>query len=374
MPMKNDSIAIVFSALHVGGAEKIGINLANKFAAEGQRTHIILFQQVNNHLLHTVDKRIEIIYIDRKSKYDISLSKPFDQAIQDRHIKKVIFFCLTPLFLSRVFSFKRQKKVSYYITLHSTIPINFKAYLKTLLLLQFARTSDKVLFVCRNQMLYKQKRFRFFPSKSEIIHNGVDIDYFRPGNCLNTTDRKKSMLIPGDHKIVLLVATIRPEKGHALAIEALHFLHTKFPGSCNTHLIIVGEGQSAYVNELKRLVVKLSLQEYVRFEGNQHDVRPYYEIADIFTLTSISVETFSIAALEAMSYGLPISLSNIGGASEMIFNNQNGKLSIPNDAMSIADSWHQLLQGQYDKKSIRELAVKNFSFDGVYQKYAAAIN
>ena len=117
------------------------------------------------------------------------------------------------------------------------------------------------------------------------------------------------------------------------------------------------------------LVSKLELDEYVHFAGNQKDVRPYYEIATIFTLTSVSVETFSIAALEAMCYGLPISLTRIGGAEEMIIDDINGTLSEPGNPSSIAASWKKLLSMNINRDRIRELVINNFSLEKIYHHY-----
>jgi hypothetical protein len=57
------SIAIVFNGLYVGGAEKFGISIANKFVDNGFNTSIILFKETNCSLFDQIDKRIEIIFI-----------------------------------------------------------------------------------------------------------------------------------------------------------------------------------------------------------------------------------------------------------------------------------------------------------------------
>lgn len=369
----SQSIAFVFSGLYVGGAEKFGISLANKFAADGVKTHFILFQKINSPLYSQIDKRIEIIYITRKSKLDFMQRKRFDAAITERKITKVIFFCLTPLFLSRVFSFKRDKAVSYFISLHSTVPESFQSYIYHFVFLHFSRKTDKVLFICQNQRLYHIKRYLFNPHRFEVIYNGVDIEYFKPGNGTEIDKNKQAIQIAANDKVILLVATLRPEKGHTFAIEALNILHKQYKDKNNTHLVFTGGGEKNYISKLKQLVNDYSLQQYVHFEGNQKDVRKYYEMADVFTLTSFSIETFSIAALEAMCYGLPLSLTNIGGASEMIEEGKNGQLTNARDASSIAASWAHLLDAGLDKKAIREIAVKNYSLGLIFQKYKQSI-
>jgi glycosyltransferase involved in cell wall biosynthesis len=96
-------------------------------------------------------------------------------------------------------------------------------------------------------------------------------------------------------------------------------------------------------------------------------------VADLFTLTSFSVETFSIAALEAMCYGIPISLTNIGGAAEMVVEGKNGNLSLSRNPTSMASSWASLLDAGLDKAAIREHTVNNYSIKMIFEKYRQAI-
>lgn len=369
---KTNSIAIVFNGLYVGGAEKFGISLANKFVDNGFNTTIFLCKDINSPLVAQIDKRIEIVYILRRSKYDYMLHRQFDIEIRQRSINKVIIVGLLPLLLSRFMSFKRNKSVSYFISLHSSIPPSFKIYIQNMLCLRYIRKTDKVLFVCHNQRKIWSTKYLFKPQQYDIIYNGVDIEYFKPGAGPEVANQKQTMLIPPEDKVILLVATIRHEKGHAYAIESLHILHTKYADKQNTHLIFVGDGDQNYISVLKELVSRYSLNSFVHFEGNQKDVRKYHEIADVFTLTSSS-ETFSIAALEAISFGIPISLTNIGGASEMVFEGQNGLLSITKDADSIAATWANLMDAGLDRIAIRKIVVDNFSLELMFTKYLHAI-
>jgi glycosyltransferase involved in cell wall biosynthesis len=373
MNKPSDNIAIVFNGLFMGGAEKFGISLANKFVENGNETSIILFKKMDSPLLEQINSNINIIYINRTSKYNFILHKPFNKALQANGINKVIIIGLLPLFLSRVFSFKKNSHIQFFLSLHSTIPASFKIFIENFIFLRFAKQTDKVLFICKNQQQFYNTRYKFNPVLNDVIYNGVDVNYFKQGVKNPSVDIKEKLQLKPTDKVVVLVATIRKEKGHTYAIEALKYLHTNFPNKLNTHLIFIGGGDSAYLEELDELVSDKQLQQFVHFEGNQKDVRDYYSIADIFTLTSFSVETFSIAALEAMSFGLPLSLTNIGGASEMVMEHKNGLLSEAKNSVSIATTWAKLLDANLNKQSIRDIAVANFSLPTMFAKYQATI-
>jgi glycosyltransferase involved in cell wall biosynthesis len=70
--------------------------------------------------------------------------------------------------------------------------------------------------------------------------------------------------------------------------------------------------------------------------GAADEVRPLLGLADAFALTSTAVETFSNAALEAMAMGLPVILSRIGGAAEMVEAGRIGFLYSPGNVAELA--------------------------------------
>ena len=69
----------------------------------------------------------------------------------------------------------------------------------------------------------------------------------------------------------------------------------------------------------------------MHFIGAVEDVRPVLAALDVFVLPSIAVESFSNAALEAMSMGRPVILSDIGGAREMINDGVEGYVVSPTE-------------------------------------------
>jgi glycosyltransferase involved in cell wall biosynthesis len=100
------------------------------------------------------------------------------------------------------------------------------------------------------------------------------------------------------------------------------------------HALLVGEGGQRA--SIERCVTDLGVRDRVRLLGAIDDVRPFLKLADAFVLTSTAVETFSNAALEAMAMGLPVILSRIGGAAEMVEVGQSGFLYAPGNVTELA--------------------------------------
>jgi glycosyltransferase involved in cell wall biosynthesis len=118
----------------------------------------------------------------------------------------------------------------------------------------------------------------------------------------------------------------RPEKNQEVLLTMMRSLRV---ARVDTHLVIAGDGPLRA--QLERRATELEVADRVHFIGAIEDVRPMLAALDIFVLPSIAVESFSNAALEAMSMGRPVLLSNIGGAREMIQDGVEGYVIAPTE-------------------------------------------
>ena len=100
-------------------------------------------------------------------------------------------------------------------------------------------------------------------------------------------------------------------------------------------------GDGPLREQLLRRAVELEIADRVHFIGEVEDVRPVLAAMDVFVLPSIAVESFSNAALEAMSMGRPVILSDIGGAREMIDDGVEGYVVSPTELARAAAGDHR---------------------------------
>lgn len=117
-----------------------------------------------------------------------------------------------------------------------------------------------------------------------------------------------------DQTILCHVSNFRPVKRTEDVIRI--FSNVRNQRDCK--LILVGDGPDRYACE--RLCRELKLCDDVIFLGKVRDTAHVLEIADVFLLPS-ETESFGLAALEAMSLGVPVVSSNTGGIPEV---NQHG--------------------------------------------------
>lgn len=361
------TIAFVIHGLCMGGAEKFTITLINHLHIKGHNVFLIVLSE-DKTLVQELHPEIPIFTVLRKSKYDLSIIKKLSYILDNNFVNKVVCINTYSYFLTKL-ALYNNKEIDIFLSLHSTIASTFKNYLQNLIYFRLVNHADRIVFLCEKQKQTLLKNY-FIPNvKQHVVYNGIDTNYFKPVDNKNQYQSisKARFKLDEDESVILKVARIAPEKGHLDAIEALYLLHDKYHEP--SHLVLVGDGDPLYKYKIRKSIAERGLEDYVHFEGNQNDVRGYYEMADIFTLTSNSTETFSIAALEAMAYGLPCSMTNIGGASEMIIPGMNGLLTTPHDPLSIAESWYTLLSTKPKNEQIRTHVLDHFNLKKMLAQY-----
>ena len=134
-------------------------------------------------------------------------------------------------------------------------------------------------------------------------------------------------------------------------------------------LVIAGGGEQA---RYRRLAESVGVGESVRWLGVTRDVQLLYQLADAFLLPS-SYEAFSIATLEAAASGLPMLVTPVNGARELIKDGQNGFL-IGREPDQIAERLNRLAADSTLRESLgkaaRESALK-FGAGRMVEQYSA---
>ena len=115
----------------------------------------------------------------------------------------------------------------------------------------------------------------------------------------------------------------------------------------DVELLVVGDGPLR--SRLESEVALLGLEKNVKFLGWQANVDDYYRKADIFLLTSDS-EGWGKVIIEAGSYSLPIIMTNVGCANEVIINDKSGLVIGVNREEELVQAMFSLI----DSSELRE--------------------
>ena len=156
---------------------------------------------------------------------------------------------------------------------------------------------------------------------------------------------------------ILYVGRLAPEKGVDKLLEALPKVKSGF-----SSLRVVGSG--AELERLKCLSERLKLVDRVHFMGElpHEEVGACYSSADVLVVPSLS-EGQGVVALEAMSLGVPVVASNVGGLKEIVRHGANGLLFQPEDPSDLAGCLEMLTD---DKALLRRLASSAFATSAAY--------
>ncbi|MCX5886865.1 MAG: glycosyltransferase, partial [Proteobacteria bacterium] len=202
-------------------------------------------------------------------------------------------------------------------------------------------------FVVTNHEMKHELLIRGFqPGVIELIPNGVDTDEFIPLQGYEVERTKKMMGFEGK-RFVMFIGRLEPQKDVSTLIKSWAELKDKFPHM----LLIVGEGSDR--DHLRDLVKYLNIEERVIFVGkvSPEEISRYHQLADVFILPSLS-EGISNSLLEAMSCGLAVVATRIGGNEEVIEDNVDGLLFPPGDVLELSRKLEMLLQdGEKEENS-----------------------
>ena len=178
----------------------------------------------------------------------------------------------------------------------------------------------------------------------ELINNPVDTAFF----CLPPS----SMEIDFDF---INVAGLRKQKNQRNLLEAFAAVVERRPGA---RLAIVGDGSER--DSLVEYADTLDIASKVTFVGQVNEklpLRSYLWRSRVFVLSS-DYEGLPLAALEAMSCGLPVVSTDVGGMSDLV--SGNGQLVPAADSKALADAMLYILDNlncRDDMKTIsREIA------------------
>lgn len=333
-----------------GGAETQAIDLINGIDDSKFDKHLLVFEKQIDQLDRLDKKSVTFHHEFRSSKFNFSFIRRISKLIDDYDIEVIhctLQVSLLFAWLACLFAARKPKLI---VAIHTTKNVSNKNELIDRLLYRpLMRACTRIIFVCHTQKDFWLKKYPELTNKSEVVYNGVDIDYFDADAFRQDAETlKKKLMISSDDQVLVCVAGFRREKAHDLLLEVF----SKLPSS--VHLILAGDGLLRTEIEFK--INELKISERTHLLGNISDVRPVLAASDISVLASVAVETFSIAMLESMSMCVPFISSDIGGLAEAIEVNVTGDVVAVNDANSLYASLSKYL---LDKDKLKQMGINS---------------
>jgi glycosyltransferase involved in cell wall biosynthesis len=315
-------LIFVTSNLILGGCERHAISVMNRLCERGHECHAVYIKPGEG---MAGDLRLgesgSVTALDAKRYLDWRALRMFSAVIRRVGPDAIVAANPYALMYSKLALVMARSSARLVVTYHTTVLLGMKERLMMLGYRPLFWSADCAVYVSAMQARYSMRR-GVLSIRNEVIHNGVDIEAFRdPGDRGARVEMRRRLgFAPGDY-VIGLTAVLRREKNPVQFVEAVARLRA---AGCPARGLLIGDGDMRAAVEARAR--ELGVSGDIVITGFQLDVRPYIAACDVTVLCSTSVETFSLAALEAMAMGKPVVLSELGGAAEMVFPGWNGYL------------------------------------------------
>lgn len=314
--MPNESTTLfLLNSLVIGGSEKKTVGIVNRLTAEGVSVHLGYLNPPET-LLSDLDQRVPRVCLDRRGRLSWYSVQRLERYVRAHDIARIIAINLYPLLYASCLRLVMGAVApAIVVTVNTTRFAGYKEKAQMTIYAPLLRRADRIVFGCSDQLHLWTTRYRLPGDRCAFVYNGVDSQYFSIAAMVaSVVEHRAAFGFAPDEFVVGTVGQFRREKQQTDLIEAIRRLRAM---GVRASGLIVGAGECEAA--LKQCARSVGMLDYIRFPGELGDVRPALAAMDAFALTSVAVETFSNAALEAMSMGRAVVLSDLGGAREMVW-------------------------------------------------------
>ena len=366
-PARRIAVAFLVGSLRFGGAEKQSLQLCGHLDRSRFRAALAYLKR-EEHLLEQADALPENLWCgDFGRGWDARGLARLGRWL--RAFRPDVLACVNtyPLFYGSLARFLGAVRCRQMAVFHTTDMPDDQVRKMNLVFRPLFNRCDRIVYVSEAQRRHWERR-GLRSDRGLSIHNGIDTEHFRDlsGRAEKAGIRARFGFGESDY-VVGICAALRREKHHDDLLRAVAALRREgLPVKC----LVVGEGVMRPA--IERWIEELGLAGDAVVTGFQADVRPFVAACDCMAIVSHQVETFSIAALEAMALGKPMVMSRIGGAAEQVTDGVNGFLFERGDVEALAGALRRLADRDLRERcgrAARHLVVSRFDLGTMVGRY-----
>jgi N-acetyl-alpha-D-glucosaminyl L-malate synthase BshA len=343
-----------------GGSGVVATELGIELTAMGHEVHFISYSQP-----FRLSGRDEGIFYHEVpvSSYPLFEFPPYDLALASRmaevaeyngldllHVHYAIPHSVSAL-LARQMLAARGRRLPFVTTLHGTDITLIGLDRSYLPITRYAiQESDGVTSISN---YLKDKTIQNFDVTRdiEVVPNFVNCDVYVPIKDEGARAEARSRLARPDEAILMHLSNFRPVKRVVDVVKVFAQVAREIPAQ----LFLVGDGPERSAAEW--LARDLKIQERVHFLGKQERVNELLPLADLMLMPS-ELESFGLAALEAMACKVPSIATRVGGVAELIDDGVTGLLYDVGDVDAMAAGALSLLTDPERLQAMREAGRK----------------
>ena len=310
-----------------GGSGVVATELGMELAARGHEIHFISYAPPirltdTNHNIQFHEVEISSYPLFDHAPYALSLAVKMMEVAEGENLDLLHVHYAIPHSVSALLArmMAAPKRLPFITTLHGTditLVGNDRSFLP---ITKFSiEQSDGVTAISH---YLKRRTLEEFDIKRpiEVIPNFVNCDLY----CRTPNPALRAEWAPEGEPILMHLSNFRPVKRVTDVIEIFAMVREKLPAK----LVLIGDGPDR--SAVEYLVRKKKLGRHVHFLGKQDRVYQHLSQADLFLLPS-DMESFGLAALEAMACEVPVVATNVGGLPEVVDHGMDGYLFTPRE-------------------------------------------
>ena len=342
-----------------GGSGVVATELGIELAQRGHEIHFISYSQP----IRLVEFHPNIHFHEvNVSQYPLFEYPPYDLALATRmaevaeiysldllHVHYAIPHSVSALLAKQMLATARngtRRKLPFATTLHGTDITLVGLDRSYLPITRFSIEQSDGVTAISNYL--RDRTVNEFDVKNEInvIYNFVNCDIY---NRSSKDAENRANYADKNERILVHLSNFRPVKRVSDVIEIFDRVQKEVP----SRLLMIGDGPDR--SRAEWMAHKLGIKDRVNFLGKQDQVQTKLAISDLMLLPS-ELESFGLAALEAMACKVPSIATNVGGIPELIEHEKNGFLAKVGDVETMAKYAIQLLSDDERLRKMGELA------------------
>ena len=359
-----------------GGSGVVATELGKALASKGHQVHFITYKQPIR--LATFQKNI-FYHEVTVSDYPLFDYQPYELVLTSKIVDVALYENLDLLhvhyaiphasaaYMAREILKSRGKRLPFITTLHGTdITLVGKDASFEPVITFAIKNSDAVTAVSESLRNDTLKHFSI-ENGIKVIPNFVCFDSH---HSKEEIEKIRKELTPNNERLLIHISNFRPVKRVEDIVKVFSKVKAKMPAK----LIMIGDGPER--RKVEELCRQLNTCSDIKFFGNVKDPDLILKCADLFLLTS-EIESFGLAALEAMSMGVPVISTNTGGIPEVNKQGVSGYLSNVGDIEDMAKNAISILEDDETLLSFKEKAfaqAKEFDIKKILPQYEDLYN
>ena len=354
-----------------GGSGVVATELGQELAARGHDIHFISYappirMNLNDPHIHFHEVEVASYPLFDHPPYTLALATKMLEVFEAESLDLLHVHYAIPHSVSAMLarSMAAPRRLPFITTLHGTDITLVGSNRSYLPITKFSIEQSDGVTAISNYLLTQTLKEFDIKRPIEVIPNFVNCDLYNRSP--QTGLREK--FAPNGEPILMHLSNFRPVKRLTDAVEIFALVRAKMAAK----LVLIGDGPDHGAAEY--LVRKKRLQKDVTFLGKQNAVYEKLAVADLFLLPS-QLESFGLAALEAMACEVPVIATKVGGVPEVMEDGVDGYLVEPGDVKSAAGHAIEILsrsdRGREMGQRARVNAKKKFCANDVIPVYEA---